>query len=334
LIHFYKRRMQTCLALMAMAVLVAGEDFTEGDFCNNGCGNSTESWCNKRRTASDGTVMYCREKTRYGGYCMNGCKKGSEDHYWCWIAWHSDSSWEYCGLEGQTRYGVRCIGECARKGEDYWWCYTEYDRYDSSKGTKWEYCSPPGQVKRVVYTTHGQECIGDCTNQGKNYWWCRKSMRWRGNGGRGGRTRDDNWDYCSPQSSTGKARTRYDKPCKNACASRGENYFWCDTWDDTWEYCSPKAEAQQVVVRKGQQIYPCAGICDKRDDEYKWCTVVSVSDAKIKSYWNEAQNFHCGKERMWGEEEEESGMSGWLIAFIVLLCFLVVGFCIKRFFCQ
>ena len=22
---------------------------------------------------------------------MNGCKKGSEDHYWCWIAWHSDS---------------------------------------------------------------------------------------------------------------------------------------------------------------------------------------------------------------------------------------------------
>ena len=26
------------------------------------------------------------------------------------------------------------------------WCYTEYDRYDSSKGTKWEYCSPPGQV--------------------------------------------------------------------------------------------------------------------------------------------------------------------------------------------
>ena len=30
------------------------------------------------------------------------------------------------------------------------WCYTEYDRYDSSKGTKWEYCSPPGQVTQTI----------------------------------------------------------------------------------------------------------------------------------------------------------------------------------------
>ena len=115
--------MRICLALMAMAILAAGEDFTEGDSCNNGChntstivigfviviviiiaivivfdkvtvfvivivivivtvfdkvivfviviviiiircGNSTENRCNKRRTASDGTVMRCVEKTR------------------------------------------------------------------------------------------------------------------------------------------------------------------------------------------------------------------------------------------------------------------------------
>jgi len=327
------RRMQTCLALMAMAVLVAGEDFTEGNFCNNGCGNSTENWCNKRRTASDGTVMYCREKTRYGGYCMNGCKKGSEDHYWCWIAWHSDTSWEYCGLEGQTRYGVRCIGECAQKGEDYWWCYTEYGRYESSKGTKWEYCSPPGQVKRVVYTVNGQECIGPCATQGKNYWWCYRSVRWAGK--TSGKSKDDNWDYCSPQSSpyNGTARTRYDKPCRNACASHGENYFWCDTWDDSWDYCSPRVEEQRAVVRKGQLRYPCDGICDKRANSFKWCTVISVADAEKEKYWSIAQNFPCGEERIWEEEEPEepgflAGVSGWLIALIIFLPLLVCCCCI------
>ena len=22
---------------------------------------------------------------------MSGCRKGSEDHYWCWKSWHSDT---------------------------------------------------------------------------------------------------------------------------------------------------------------------------------------------------------------------------------------------------
>jgi len=80
--------------------------------------------------------------------------------------------------------------------------------------------------------------------------------------------------------------------------------------------------------------YPCDGICDKRGDSNKWCTVVSVADTKIKSYWNKAQNFHCGQERMWGQEDpEESGMNGWVMALIVLLCFLFIGFFIKKFFC-
>jgi len=136
---------------------------------------------------------------------------------------------------------------------------------------RWRGWYTPHMARRVLETVRTRaKIIGGAVSQ------C--------DGGRGGRPRDDSWDYCSPQSSsdTGKSRTRYNKPCKNACASRGENYFWCDTWDDTWEYCSPKAEKQQVVVRKGQQNYPCDGICDKRGDSNKWCTVVSVADAKIK----------------------------------------------------
>jgi len=53
-----------------------------------------------------------------------------------------------------------------------------------------------------------------------------------------------------------------------------------------------------------------------------------------QSYWNKAQNFRCGEERKWGEEEpEEPGTSGWVMALIVLLCFLFIGFFIKKFFC-
>ena len=32
---------------------------------------------------------------------------------------------------------------------------------------------------------------------------------------------------------------RYNKPCKDSCESRGEDYFWCHTFDNSWDYCSP-----------------------------------------------------------------------------------------------
>jgi len=131
----------------------------------------------------------------------------------------------------------------------------------------------------------------------------------------------------------GTARTRYDKPCRNACASHGENYFWCDTWDDSWDYCSPRAEEQRAIVRKGQLRYPCDGICDKRANSFKWCTVVSVADAEKEKYFSMARHFPCGEERIWEEEEPEepgflAGVSGWLIALIIFLPLLVCCCCI------
>jgi len=281
--------MQICIALLALIILVE----VEGELCNNGClQNATDNWCNKRRTTGDGSVARCAEKTRYGYDCASSCRKGSEKYYWCWESWNLSENWEYCGLPGLTRYGVKCVGDCVQEGKDYWWCYTEYDRRDSSKGTKWEYCSPPAQVKKVTNTIHGLECLGDCDRHGEDYWWCVKSQRWKGNGGRGSAS-DQYWDYCSPQKSPHKARTRYNKACNGACASRGEEYFWCNDWDGSWEYCSPRVEEKPVYAKEGQ---PCAGSCDKREKSYKYCPVVSVAEFSIKKrvsyYWD-----YCGTTR-------------------------------------
>jgi len=83
---------------------------------------------------------------------------------------------------------------------------------------------------------------------------------------------------------------RYNKPCNGACASRGEEYFWCKTWDGSWEYCSPRVDEKPVYAKEGQ---PCAGSCDKREKSYKYCPVVSVAEFSIKKavsyYWD-----YCG----------------------------------------
>ena len=34
---------------------------------------------------------------------------------------------------------------------------------------------------------------------------------------------------------------RYNKPCSDACESRGETYYWCNT-GSTWDYCSPAGD--------------------------------------------------------------------------------------------
>merc|ERR1719180_230940 len=87
----------------------------------------------------------------------------------------------------------------------------------------------------------------------------------------------------------GKARTRYNKPCKNACEGRGKDYFWCDTLEtDSWDYCSPEVVAVEPVIAKGGR--PCAGICDTMGKSYTWCSVISVKDEEIKgdsgSWWD------------------------------------------------
>lgn len=250
---------------------------------------------------SDGVVERCVDKTRYGDDCALNCKKGYESYHWCWKSYHDSQDWEYCGPDGQTRYGARCLSECAQNGKDYWWCYTEHP--GGVLPTKWEYCSPPSQVtsKKVTYTVHGQECMDDCGTHGEEYWWCTKSHRWREKGGRGySRNRDNAWDYCSPQpegqdkgtqSSPFKGRTRYNKPCKDSCESRGEDYFWCHTFDSSWDYCSPTVVATEMVIAKGGR--PCVGICDTMGESYKWCTVISVDDDSLRGsssgWWD-----YCG----------------------------------------
>merc|ERR1719460_3607404 len=70
-------------------------------------------------------------------------------------------------------------------------------------------------------------------------------------------------------------RTRYNKPCKDGCEGRGEDFFWCNTIDRdhtipyNWDYCSPKA-MEPVIARGGR---PCVGICDTMGKSYKWCNV-------------------------------------------------------------
>jgi len=139
----------------------------------------------------------------------------------------------------------------------------------------------------VTYTRYGQECLGECGTHGEEYWWCQKSRRW------GGKHADPLWDYCSPQAIQnsgsqntpfkGKARTRYNKPCKNTCEGLGKDYFWCDTLEtDSWDYCSPEVTSAEPVIAKGGR--PCAGICDTMGKSYTWCSVISVTDDSIKGY--------------------------------------------------
>ena len=41
--------------------------------------------------------------------------------------------------------------------------------------------------------------------------------------------------------------TRYNKPCSDACESRGESYYWCNT-GSTWDYCSPAGNILLPII--------------------------------------------------------------------------------------
>jgi len=317
-----------CLAIILLIVNV------EAEICNNGCGNSTESFCEKRKWKADGIVEQCVDKTTYGLDCASSCKKGDESYFWCYTSWHTNANnwdgtstgaWEYCAPLGHTRYDVPCVSECAREGKEYWWCYTAHD------SSKWEYCSPPSQVKakKVTYTIYGQECTGECGTHGKKYWWCEKTPRWPGKSGRGGKNPDASWDYCSPapqvvqnsgsqNSSEVKAQffTRYNEPCKDACESRDKDYFWCNTID-SWDYCSPKVLATEPVIAKGGR--PCVGICDTMGKSYKWCAVFNAGHSN--NWWD-----YCG------EKTDEASWVSWVPALVSISIVILIGvlICIRK----
>lgn len=169
--------------------------------------------------------------------------------------------------------------ESAQKnGTSYWWCYTD----EASK--EWEYCAPPGEVLDTAYTVNGQDCIGECATQDEDYWWCSKSPRTATNTGKNN-ARDHDWDYCSPS----PQRTRYNNPCSNACESRGESYYWCNT-GSSWDYCSPPVDTvEQVIAKGGGQ---CVGKCDSLDEDYTWCPVINVEGEGLSTssskavYWD------------------------------------------------
>ena len=123
---------------------------------------------------------------------MDPCENRGESYTWCRTNAHKLSSigwWGKCGVVGQTVNGEECMGECGTQGEYYWWCHTRQDK------SKWDYCSPTSEVRRVQYTRHGHECLGECGQYGENYWWCSKSIHWEDD-------EDDSsdywWEYCSP----------------------------------------------------------------------------------------------------------------------------------------
>merc|ERR1712032_1140413 len=88
----------------------------------------------------------------------------------------------------------------------------------------------------------------------------------------------------------------YNKPCKDACEGRGEDYFWCHTIDNSWDYCSPKA-VEPVIARGGR---PCVGICDYMGKSYEWCNVWNAGYSGASNWWD-----YCG-------EGTEAAWKSWL----------------------
>jgi hypothetical protein len=62
--------------------------------------------------------------------------------------------WDYCSLEGFTITKEKCTDEWGMHRENYFWCHTSKADPD-----KWDFCSPPGLVKPVQFTTKDGHCI-------------------------------------------------------------------------------------------------------------------------------------------------------------------------------
>jgi len=269
-----------------------------GDLCTNECQPGDPlAWCGERRFDQAGRVVRCVQGSKHGLECVDSCTAKNESYFWCWTNAQNVVSdyWEKCGTskgdQSFTVKGVPCQSGCEMKTktvtEDYWWC-----RDDDQDPSSWDYCSPPGQVRPVQYTRHGHACLGTCAQHGENYWWCSKSRRWAGTAAgicetkkdicTEGQAEDEWWEYCSPS----KHRTRYNEPCREPCASRGESYFWCYT-ASSWDYCSPEPDiVQETRTRSG---LTCNGICDKMSSSYFFC------ETKMATGWTGSWWDYCSK---------------------------------------
>merc|ERR1712012_1135657 len=205
--------------------------------------------------------------------CSNMCENGG----WCGERRKNTTTGAVQRCADRTRYGKSCASTCGKGDNDYHWCWVGWHLEKD-----WEYCSPPGEVWDTAYTVNGQD-FGECGTQGEKYWWCYKSPKFVTHNGKTP-VRDADWDYCSPN----PQNTRYNEPCSDACESRGETYYWCNT-GSTWDYCSPAVETVEKVIGDGGGR--CVGKCDALNEDYMWCPVINVkreglSTSSSKVWWD------------------------------------------------
>ena len=279
----------------------------KNDECTNECSPTNPYyWCGNLRLDTTGQVSRCRQYTYQGSVCVDECGGKGKSYDWCLTNAHTLERydwWDYCSLLGHTINKEPCVDECSARGESYYWCHTS-----KREKTKWDYCSPMGDVKPVQMTIKGAVCKSECGLHGESYYWCRKSMsycdynscisdcyneEWCKTHGHYcvGETDcreqceeysnlcDDDWDYCSLD----EQHTRYYQPCEGPCAKKGKDYYWCNKKGGSWDYCSPQARFGVHFSEKTQlTIYgvKCRDICGTGSNDYYWCKVYG------RSHWN------------------------------------------------
>ena len=63
---------------------------------------------------------------------------------------------------------------------------------------------------------------------------------------------------------------RNNQHCLDECATRGQDYFWCNIAGATWDYCSPAPPSTTAppMTREGRR---CMGVCDFYSSSYQYC---------------------------------------------------------------
>lgn len=109
-------------------------------------------------------------------------------------------------------------------------------------------------------TYHGTICIGACKLTSKEHY-CESIDRGEN---------EMKSMLCSPQSQTDVTGTK----CKNECAKRGQDYYWCKTsaiatkWTG-WGYCGLVRSNTNYVTSYYDAL--CYDHCAKRKNDYYWC---------------------------------------------------------------
>ena len=113
----------------------------------------------------------------------------------------------------------------------------------------WDYCSPSKHRTRFFFIQRGSVKLPGNHNLkcSSKRLFCQKCVR---------------------NKTTTILKFRYNEPCREPCASRGESYFWCYT-ASSWDYCSPEPDIVQETRTKSGFL--CNGICDKMSSSYFFC---------------------------------------------------------------